>query len=107
MILGVVVQQAPRSLHMLDDRILSWIPTRSEALAAQPGFSDPATTVFAWGDPKIPYVTQMRSGVKWLNTDLFFNSAIVNDQFVDEMMAELAAHPPMYFVEFFGPAAIA
>jgi|GEM_PF-4854398 len=46
-ILAVVVQQLPRSLHMIGHRILSSDPSRSEAMAVDPLFKGSDISVFA------------------------------------------------------------
>ncbi|HET7143117.1 MAG TPA: glycosyltransferase family 39 protein [Anaerolineales bacterium] len=99
-ILAVVVQQSSRSLHMIDDRLVSHVLTRSESLAKDPLFLRPDVTVFAWGDPRIPYVTEAQSGVKWLNIEPFLTScSYVTVQVVGDLMSELTTHPPLYFIE--------
>src|SRR5258706_2894781 len=98
-IFGTVVQQAPRTLHILDDRILHYTPTRSEVLAGYSWFSAPDVKVFAWGDPRIPYVAGVHSGIKWLDVDPFFNQTYVTDEVIDEIMRELESNRPQYFVE--------
>lgn len=99
-ILGIVVQQSPRMLYILDDRILSNFRTRSETLAENSLFQDPGVTVFAWGDPRIPYVTKTQSAVKWLNTEPFLTSCTyVTQQVIDDFMTALNTHPAKYFIE--------
>jgi Dolichyl-phosphate-mannose-protein mannosyltransferase len=98
-IFGTVLQQAPRALHIIEDRILNDVPTRSETLAGYAWFSARDVRVFAWGDPRIPYVAGVESGIKWLNTDPFFNATYLTPAIVDEVVRELTSDPPQYFVE--------
>ena len=100
LILGVLIEQSSRMLNIIDDRILSNTLTRSEILATNPLFQDANVTVFAWGDPRIPYVTDTKSAVKWLNTEpLLTSCSYVNSSLIKELMKELNTHPPTYYIE--------
>jgi len=100
LVMGTVVNQLPRMLHVVDDRIISDVKTRSEILAVHPLLLSSGVTVFAWGDPRIPYVANVSSGIKWLNTEPFLTSCeYVTDEIEDELMLELTTLPPTLYFE--------
>jgi hypothetical protein len=100
LVVSVILQQLPRSLHMLEDRLFSHVLTRSETLAKNPLFSDSTVTVFAWGDPRVPYVANVQSGVKWLNIEPFLTScSYITEKILNDLMSELTTRPPLYFIE--------
>ena len=96
-----IVSQFPRTLKLLDDHVLANTPTRSELLARYfDEHSTPEDTVFAWGDHRIPYVTNRESAVRWLNAEPFRTSQhFVTPELVQQVLSELQKNQPRYFVE--------
>lgn len=92
----------PSALTHLNHRILSSQKTRAEAVADYlRDHSSPTDAVFAWGDNRIPYVAGRPSGVKWINTEPFQTSQAYSTDpaVIAELLNELQANPPRYFVE--------
>jgi 4-amino-4-deoxy-L-arabinose transferase-like glycosyltransferase len=99
-ILVAIISQLPRALHWIDDRILTYTPTRSELIADYlEEVSEETDVVFAWGDPRVPFVAN-RPSQKWINSEPFFTSKeFVSQELIMEMIAEFHEHPPRFFIE--------
>jgi hypothetical protein len=98
-----IVGPLPRTLAIVNHRILAKEPARTEALETylKQQNSAPTDTIFAWGDNRAPFVTNHPSGVKWVNTEPFQTSKSfsTDPQVMNELLRELQANPPRYLFQ--------
>jgi hypothetical protein len=98
-----IVGPLPRTLAILNHRVIAKEPSRAEALAAylKQQNSAPFDAIFAWGDNRAPFVTGHPSGVKWINTEPFQTSQSfsTDPQVMDELLHELQTNPPRYLFQ--------
>jgi len=103
----VLAAQLPRSLHWIDHRIINPTKTLSELIAEYLAIhSEPYDSIFAWGDHRIPYVSHRRSGIKYITKITWIDAGNLKGRgvatslgLVEEILSELQANPPKYYVE--------
>lgn len=95
-----ISSQLPRAFHWIDDRLLKSTQTRSELISEYfVEVSKPNGVVFAWGDPRVPFVANMRS-IKWINTEPFLTAPdFISSSVINEVFETISAIPPQYFID--------